>query len=156
MVVRRRISSSSSSSFELSAFSSDSGSSMRALLTRIKSEVTFGLSVPRSSKEKHIGAGGGNLCQLVKGQGLSSSLVDSGSGWVGEFQSNNSQTSGNSGKSHIIGYSANNGNNSGCESIQLTFSLFVGVSGEELGNHVDNFTQTWRWTFLLWDQFILG
>lgn len=130
------LSSSSSSSFELSAFRANSWSSVGSLLAWTKPEVSLGFSVPRSSQKKHSLAIRSKLGQLVESQSASFGLMNSVCCCLGEFQSADSETLRKVEESCIIGDWAYDCDNSG---VEFGFSLrdSSSVVGEMLDNSGD-------------------
>lgn len=104
-----RQSSSSTSTLEFTAFSSDSGSSMGSLLTGIKTEVALSFTISRTSQKKDVLSSWGELGQLIESEGASLSSFDSLSGSCGEPESSDLKSLGDVQESDIIGDCSNDG-----------------------------------------------
>ena len=104
-------SSPASSHLKLSTDRPDPRSSMRAFLTRTKTEIPFSLSISWASKQENVFACGGKLCKLVESQAAALSRSDSISGSLGKPKGDNSQALRNVEESYVVGDCAHNSNN---------------------------------------------
>ena len=94
---------------------------MRALLSRVKTEMSFCLSIPGTSQQEHILSIRGQLGQLVESVACSLGASNSVFGCLGELQSNNSKSFGDVEKSGIVGNCSDDGDNA--------FKLIISLSG---------------------------
>lgn len=84
---------------------------MGTLLTGVKTEESFGLSVPGTSQKEHVLAGGGKLSELIKSKTLSLSSDDSVSGCGGELEGYNSESFWDIEESGVVGDCSDDSNN---------------------------------------------
>ena len=84
------------------------GSTVRSLLTRVKTEMSFSFSISGTSQKEDSLSSGGELSQLVEGVAGSLGSSDSVSGSLGEFKSDDSESFRYIEKSGIIGDGSNN------------------------------------------------
>ena len=119
-----RQSSSSTSTLEFTAFSSDSRSSMRSLLTRIKTEVALSFTISWTSQKKNVLSSWGELGQLIESESTSLSSLNSLSSSCGEPESSDLKSFGNIQESDIIGDCSNNGDDT-----WVVFSFSLGNGG---------------------------
>lgn len=104
-----RQSSSSTSTLEFTAFSSDSRSSVRSFLTRIKTEVALSFTISGTSQEEDVLSSWGKLGQLIESQSGSLGSLDSLSGSSGESESSDLKSLWDIQESDIIGDCSNDG-----------------------------------------------
>ena len=97
---------------------------MRSLLTRIKTEVTFCLTISWTSQKKDVLSSWGKLGQLIEGQGTSLSSFDSSSGSLGEAKSGDLKSFWDVQESNIVGDSSDNGND-----VRVVFGFSLGDCG---------------------------
>ena len=94
---------------------------MRAFLSRAETEMAFGFSVSGASEEKDSLSSGCELGELIKSEGGSLGLLDSGFGVGGELESADPESLGDVEESDIVGDGADDGHDFG-----IVFSLSSG------------------------------
>ena len=105
-------SSSSSGSFEMSTFGSDSWGSVGSSLTGVETEMSFSFSISGTSDEEDVLSSWGELSQLIESQALTLGGKDSLSGFVGESKGADSESLWDIEESGVVSYRSYNGEDS--------------------------------------------